>query len=61
MVHEVCTTQNLRKDHAGAEFKITDAIDPNIVKKLNEIRINIQTTSSEYAEFHKTIKWWYKF
>ena len=38
---------------AGAEFKITDAIDPNIVKKLNEIRINIQTTS---CEFHKTIK-----
>lgn len=40
---------------AGAEFKITDAIDPNIVKKLNEIRINIQTTSSEYANFTKQL------
>lgn len=39
----------------GAEFKITDAIDPNIVKKLNEIRINIQTTSSEYANFTKQL------
>lgn len=40
---------------AGAEFKITDAIDPNIVKKLNEIRVNIQTTSSEYANFTKQL------
>lgn len=40
---------------AGAEFKITDAIDPNIVKKLNEIRINIQTTSSDYANFTKQL------
>lgn len=40
---------------AGAEFKITDAIDPNIVKKLNEIRINIQTISSEYANFTKQL------
>ena len=40
---------------AGAEFKITDAIAPNIVKKLNEIRINIQTTSSEYANFTKQL------
>lgn len=40
---------------AGAVFKITDAIDPNIVKKLNEIRINIQTTSSEYANFTKQL------
>lgn len=40
---------------AGAEFKITDAIDPNIIKKLNEIRINIQTTSSEYANFTKQL------
>lgn len=40
---------------AGAEFKITDAIDPNIVKKLNEIRINIQATSSEYANFTKQL------
>lgn len=40
---------------AGAEFKITDAIDPNIVKKLNEIRINIQTASSEYANFTKQL------
>lgn len=43
------------KTMAGAEFKITDAIDPNIVKKLNEIRINIQTTSSEYANFTKQL------
>ena len=40
---------------AGAEFKITDAIAPNIVKKLNEIRINIKTTSSEYANFTKQL------
>lgn len=38
---------------AGVEFKIKDAIDPNIVKKLEEIRNNIQTTSSEYADFTK--------
>lgn len=40
---------------AGAEFKIKDAIDPNIVKKLEEIRNNIQTTSSEYADFTKKL------
>ncbi|WP_260395378.1 hypothetical protein [Phocaeicola sartorii] len=40
---------------AGVEFKIKDAIDPNIVKKLEEIRNNIQTTSSEYADFTKKL------
>lgn len=43
------------KTMAGAEFKVTDAIDPNIVKKLNEIRISIQHTSSEYATFTKQL------
>ena len=42
-------------------LKITDAIDPNIVKKLNEIRINIQTTSSEYANFTKQLSEGIKF
>lgn len=35
----------------GAEFKITDAIDPEIFKKLKEISDKIRTATSDYSNF----------